>query len=80
MAKVAVRLTFPEGLVKEPLIFQMAKKFDVMPNIRRAKVSETAGEVVLEMEGKKKSLEEGLRFLVEKGVFVENILGDVVEG
>lgn len=80
MAKVAVRLTFPEGLVKEPLIFQMAKKFDVMPNIRRAKVSETAGEVVLEMEGKEKSLEEGLRFLVKKGVFVENILGDVVEG
>ncbi len=80
MAKVIVRLTFPEELVKEPLIFLMAKKFDVMPNIRRAKVSETAGEVVLEIEGRKRNLEEGLKFLAEKGVFVENIPGHIVEG
>lgn len=80
MAKVVVRLTFPEELVKQPLIFLMAKKYDVMPNIRRAKVSETAGEVVLEIEGKKKNLEEGLKFLADEGVFVENVPGDIVEG
>lgn len=80
MAKVIVRLTFPEKLIKDPLIFRTAKKFDLMPSIRRAKVSETAGEVVLEIKGEEKNLKEGLKFLSKKGVLVENIPGDIVEG
>jgi len=31
MATKRVKLTFPKDLIKEPLIFTMAKKFDVMP-------------------------------------------------
>ncbi|HYQ47940.1 MAG TPA: NIL domain-containing protein, partial [Thermodesulfovibrionales bacterium] len=33
-----VKLTFPQNLIKEPVIFTMAKQFNVMPNIRRARV------------------------------------------
>ncbi len=80
MAKVAVKFTFPEKLVKEPLIFRMAKEYDLMPNIRRAQVSETAGEVVLEIEGTKNNIEKGLKYISDIGVIVENIPGDIVEG
>ncbi len=47
--KKRVKLTFPQHLIKEPVIFTMAKKYDVMPNIRRARVTETVGEMVLEI-------------------------------
>ena len=79
MAKRLVKLTFPEGLVKKPLTFQMAKKYDVMPNIRRAKVTETIGEIVLELDGEETNLEKGLKFLEKQGVKVEPIVGDIIE-
>ena len=79
MAKRLVKLTFPEGLVKKPLTFQMAKKYDVMPNIRRAKVTETVGEIVLELDGEETNLEKGLKFLEKQGVKVEPIVGDIIE-
>ena len=79
MAKKIVKLTFPQQLVKRPLTFQMAKKFDIMPNIRRAKVTETIGEMVLELDGESKNLEKGIEFLKKHGVIVEPIVGDIVE-
>ncbi len=78
MATKRVKLTFPQELIKEPVIFTMAKKYDVMPNIRRAKVTESVGEVVLELEGSEKKLADGIRYLEERGVKVEAVEGDVV--
>jgi ABC-type methionine transport system ATPase subunit len=77
--KKRVKLTFPQRLIKEPVIFTMAKKYDVMPNIRRARVTETVGEMVLELEGTEENLEKGIQSLREQGVEVELIEGDVVE-
>ena len=79
MAKRIVKLTFPQQLVKKPLTFQMAKKFDIMPNIRRAKVTETIGEMVLELDGESENLEKGVAFLKKQGVIVEPIVGDIIE-
>ncbi|MBE0478408.1 NIL domain-containing protein [Candidatus Aerophobetes bacterium] len=78
MPKLPVRLTFPQHLIKEPVIFRMAKECKVIPNIRRAKVTETVGEVVLELEGEKNNLEKAKKYLVELGVEVERVEGDVV--
>ncbi len=78
MATKRIKLTFPQELIKEPVIFTMAKKFDVMPNIRRAKVTESVGEVVLELEGSEKNLEAGIAYLREHGVKVETAEGDIV--
>jgi ABC-type methionine transport system ATPase subunit len=77
--KKRVRLTFPQKLIKEPVIFKMAKKYDVMPNIRRAKVTDTVGEMILELEGKEENLEKGIKSLKDNGVRVELIEGDIVE-
>jgi ABC-type methionine transport system ATPase subunit len=77
--KKRVKLTFPQQLIREPVIFTMAKQFNVMPNIRRARVTETVGEMILELEGDEKDLEKGVRWLNEKGVEVELVEGDVIE-
>jgi ABC-type methionine transport system ATPase subunit len=76
MATRRLKLTFPQDLIKEPVIFTMAKKFEVMPNIRRAKVTEAVGEVVLELEGQQEQLEQGIAYLRECGVIVEAVEGD----
>jgi len=77
--KRRVKLTFPQHLIKEPVIFTMAKKYDVMPNIRRARVTETVGEMILELNGEEESLEKGIRSLKEQGIEVELVEGDIIE-
>jgi ABC-type methionine transport system ATPase subunit len=77
--KKRVKLTFPPHLIKEPVIFTMAKSYDVMPNIRRARVTESVGEMVLELEGNNENLEKGIQYLKSRGVDVELIEGDIVE-
>jgi hypothetical protein len=57
----------------------MAKKYDVMPNIRRARVTDTFGEMILELEGLEENLEKGINSLREQGVVVELIEGDIIE-
>jgi ABC-type methionine transport system ATPase subunit len=78
MSTRKVMLKYPEDLIKEPVLFEMAKKFDVMPNIRRARVTDTVGEIVLELDGPADELERGIRFMEERGVIVEPLEGDVV--
>lgn len=77
--KMRVKLTFPQHLIKEPVIFTMAKKYDVMPNIRRARVTDTVGEMVLELDGTEENVREGIKSIREQGVEVELIEGDVIE-
>lgn len=77
--KKRVKLTFPQHLIKEPVLFRMAKTYDVMPNIRRARVTETVGEMVLELEGTEENLENGIQSLRDQGVEVELIEGEFLE-
>jgi len=73
-----IKLIFPQELIKQPVIFTMAREFDVMPNIRSARVTEDTGEVVLELEGTAKNLEDGIAYLKKKGVRVEPVEGDII--
>jgi ABC-type methionine transport system ATPase subunit len=78
MATRKVMLKYPEHLIQEPVLFRMVRQFDVMPNIRRARVTDTVGEIALELEGEPENLERGVQFLKEQGVQVEPLEGDVV--
>lgn len=79
MATTQVTLIYPPNLIKEPVLFTMAKKFDIMPNIRRAKITETIGEMTLELTGSEENLKRGIAFLEKQGVKVELITGNIVE-
>jgi L-aspartate semialdehyde sulfurtransferase ferredoxin len=74
-----VMLKYPEPLIQEPVLFQMAMKFNVVPNIRRARIDETIGEMVLTLEGTAENLEQGIRYLRDAGVLVDPVEGDIVE-
>ncbi len=74
--KTQVTLVFPQNQIKEPAVFLMATKFDIMPNIRKARVTETIGEMTLELEGTEKNLEAGIKFLRSRGIKVEPLAGE----
>ena len=80
MASKRIRLTFPENLIKEPLIYNMGREFQVITNIRMADVDERTGWVVLELEGEADEIERSLEWARAKGVRVDPVTGDVVEG
>lgn len=80
MAKRRVMFTFPEELVKEPIIYNLSQQFKVVTNIRRADISESKGWVVLELEGGEKEIEDGIAWMTSKGVRVDPAVGDIVEG
>ncbi|HLE45119.1 MAG TPA: NIL domain-containing protein [Methylomirabilota bacterium] len=73
MAKMRIYLTFPPERVKDPLIYQLGRDFNLVTNIRRADVTATYGWVTLEIEGKQDDLERGVAWLKEKGVKVDPI-------
>jgi ABC-type methionine transport system ATPase subunit len=75
---VRVRLTFPEHLIKQPIIGRLAREFDVLPNIRRANVEESFGWIVCELGGADDAVERAITWLSELGVQVDR-LSDVVE-
>ena len=80
MVKKQVELIYPTNLIKEPLIYQMAKTIDVVFNIRRAKVTPKTGEIVLELEAAdEKTLESAVQFLTKKGVSVEPVTHTTLE-
>ena len=74
-----VKLTFPEHLIKQPLLGRLVREFDVLPNIRRASVEETVGWIICELGGDDDAVEKAVAWLVDAGVQVDR-LGDVVEG
>ncbi|MHB1381824.1 MAG: NIL domain-containing protein, partial [Thermoleophilia bacterium] len=52
-----LELVFPEKLIKKPIIYQLVKDYDVIPNIRRATVDETFGQMIMELSGEEADLE-----------------------
>ncbi len=78
MTGVRVRLTFPEDLVRQPVLSRLALDHGVVSNIRRAAVEEDRGWIVCELDGPPLAVERGLAWLGEQGIHVD-LLGDVLE-
>jgi ABC-type methionine transport system ATPase subunit len=77
--KRKVYLTFPRNLIREPLIYQVGHKFDVVTNIRSASVTKELGLVGLEFEGESSEIDAAIKFLEAKGVRAEPVVMDVIE-
>ena len=76
------RALLPElsaALIKEPILYQLVKKFDLVFNIRGASVSEEMGLVAVEFEGINDQIERALAWLRQTGVTVEPIEKNVIE-
>ncbi len=73
MATLRVTLIFPPDLVREPVIYTVAKNHRLVPNIRKARVTETAGEATLDFTGSEGDLKRGMEYLTSLGVKVKPV-------
>ena len=71
------RLEFPKSLVKEPIISDTIKKFDLAANIRRADVTADGGWLVLALEGEPEILDSAEKYFAERGVKVSPVEADL---
>lgn len=80
MTKQRLFVSFPEELVDRPMIYEVVKQFDVVPNIRRANVEAHSGWVILEFEGTDDAVGATIAYLERVGCTCNTMEGDVLEG
>ena len=79
MAKRHVILTFTPETITEPIIHNIGQQFNVVTNIRRANMTEDRGWIELELDGEDKDIDEGIVWVISKGVRVA-LIGDEIAG
>ncbi len=77
MNSMKVKLIYPEDKIKEPILSKVCKTFDVDLNIRKANVQEKIGWLELEILGKEEEIEKAINFLIQNGIEVQPIEGQV---
>lgn len=80
MATLRVMLIFPPDLVREPVIYTVAKAYHLVPNIRKARVTEDSGEATLDFTGAEDDLKRGIEHLTRLGVKVKPVGGPRASG
>lgn len=77
MNSMKVKLIYPEDKIREPILSKVCKTFNVDLNIRKANVQEKIGWLELEILGKEEEIEKAINFLIQNGVEVQPIEGQV---
>ncbi len=73
-------LAYPPQRIQEPLIWELARRFEIVTNIRQASVTDQLGIVCLEVSGTRKAVDDAVRWLKRKGVSVEPVELSTVAG
>ncbi len=73
MVSRILRLRFPKTISTQPIVCFLTKDYDLVFNILNATVlPRKEGVMVLELSGSKKNYKDGVRYLKEQGIQVEN--------
>ena len=73
--KKTIHFEFTQELVRQPLLYQLSRQFNVVTNIRGASVTEEGGFVALELEGDIEEIDRVLSYLIGLGIQVGEGLG-----
>lgn len=71
---------YPARLITRPIVYEIAKEFAVVTNIRQASVTEEIGIVSLELDGDREEIKKAINWLEEQGVKVEPVEINTIEG
>ena len=80
MAKMWVKFTFPPDQIREPVIYEVGKRFDLVTNIRRADITAEVAWATIEIDGAREDLEAGIKWVEGLGVRVDPIEDSILEG
>jgi ferredoxin len=71
-------LRFPATEVKKPIVCNLTKNYDLTFNILNATIfPRKEGLMVLELSGSRKNYKEGVQYLKDQGIHVENASRDI---
>ena len=70
---------YPPKLIQQPLLWQLAKKFELVTNVRQASITDEIGLVCLELDGKRAEIKNAVKWLEKQGVKVEPVEINVIE-
>ena len=66
-------LRFPKTIVRNPIVCNLTRDFDLIFNILNATIlPRKEGVMVLELSGSRKNFKEGVQYLKAQGVYVQN--------
>lgn len=68
-----VFLTFPQRLIREPVLHDLIRRFPVTTNIRGASISDEIALMALHIEGEQRDVDAALSHLESLGVQVERL-------
>ncbi|MFC2122071.1 NIL domain-containing protein [Bacteroidota bacterium] len=72
-------LHFPRQMVDRPIVSRLVKDFDLDFNILKASITpEEEGLLVLELTGKQKDYNQGIKYLTDSGVIIQALSQDIV--
>ena len=77
--KMRLWLMYPPKLIVNPVIWELARKFPVVTNIRQASVTDEIGIVSLELSGPRAEVKAAIKWLERIGVKVEPVEINVIE-
>ena len=72
-------LMYPPKLIQQPLLWQLAKKFEVVTNVRQASITDEIGLVCLELHGRRLEIKNAVKWLEKQGVKVEPVEINIIE-
>ncbi len=72
-------LIFPQKRIREPIIYQLGHKFQVVTNIRQCSVTEQVGLVSLELDGERAEIKKAIKWLEARDIKVEPVEINVIE-
>lgn len=72
-------LMYPPRQITRPVVWELAKKFAVVINIRQASVTDEIGIVCLELEGERTVIKSAIQWLEKLGISVEPVEINVIE-
>jgi ferredoxin len=78
MTTKRIVLRFPKRLAGKPIVYKLAKDFDLEFTILKADVTpDEEGKLILELHGDKENYKAGLNYIKEAGVSVEPLSKDI---
>ena len=78
-AHIRLWLMYPPKFITTPVIWELARKFPVVTNVRQASVTDEIGIVCLELSGPRPAVDAGIQWLEKLGIKVEPVEIGVIE-
>ena len=79
-ARIRIQLTYPSDRIQEPILYELARRFHLKFNVRRADIDAGIGWVQLMLEGERSEIEAAIEWVEAQGIRADPVEGDVVSG